>query len=78
MSSETPNPTESENLQVDAEQEISKLASSEDVGIVKEFLEFLRDNKKWWLSPILIVLGILMLFVVLSLSPAAPFIYTLF
>jgi hypothetical protein len=47
-------------------------------GLFAELWLFLRDNKKWWLLPIL---GILLLFgvlVLLSGSGAAPFIYTLF
>lgn len=52
--------------------------NASDTGLVKEFIAFLRDNKKWWLLPILIVLLMLGLLIVLSGSAAAPFIYTLF
>jgi Family of unknown function (DUF5989) len=45
-------------------------------GLLGEFWEFLRHNKKWWLLPILITLLILGLLVVLSGTGAAPFIYT--
>ena len=47
-------------------------------SIVKEFVYFLATNKKWWLTPILLVLGLVGLLVILSASGAAPFIYTLF
>jgi hypothetical protein len=47
-------------------------------GLVSEFWEFLRDNKKWWLLPILVVLLLLGVLVVLGGTSAAPFIYTLF
>jgi hypothetical protein len=47
-------------------------------GLVSEFAYFLAQNKKWWLLPVLIVIGLLGLLVVLSGSGAAPFIYTLF
>lgn len=47
-------------------------------SLVGEFVYFLRQNKKWWLLPILIVLGAVALLVVASGSGAAPFIYTLF
>ena len=47
-------------------------------GLVREFVDFLRENKKWWLTPIVIVLLLVSVLAVLSLSPAAPFIYTLF
>ena len=41
-------------------------------------MEFLRQNKKWWLLPILILSLLLGLLIVLSGSGLAPFIYTLF
>lgn len=47
-------------------------------GLLTEFLDFLRYNKKWWLLPIVGVLLLLGLFLVLSTTAAAPFIYTLF
>jgi len=56
----------------------SQAAQGENSSLVAEFTEFLRDNKKWWLAPIVIsVLG-LGLLVLLGGSAAAPFIYTLF
>ena len=53
-------------------------AEQESVGIVREFIDFLRFNKKWWLTPIVLVLLLLGVFVLLVSTPAAPFIYTLF
>jgi hypothetical protein len=47
-------------------------------GLVQEFWHFLRQNKKWWLLPILLILIPLGLFMLLSSTAAAPFIYTLF
>ena len=47
-------------------------------GFLGEFWGFLRENKKWWLVPILITLLIFGLLVVLSGTGLAPFIYTLF
>lgn len=46
--------------------------------LAKEFLLFLKENKKWWLLPILLVLGVVGVLVMLGGSGAAPFIYTLF
>ncbi len=43
-----------------------------------EFLAFLKDNKKWWLAPIVIGLSLLALMAALSATGLAPFIYTLF
>ncbi len=47
--------------------------------LAKEFWLFLKVRKKWWLAPIVIVLGLLgMLIVFTQGSALAPFIYTLF
>ena len=53
-------------------------AESAQPGVVREFGEFLLNNKKWWLTPIILVLLLFGLLIVLSGSAAAPFIYTLF
>ena len=48
-------------------------------AIIKEFWDFLRERKKWWLAPIvifLLVLGGLLVFA--KGSALAPFIYSLF
>tara|TARA_B110000263_G_C14802037_1_gene282471 strand:- start:277 stop:426 length:150 start_codon:yes stop_codon:yes gene_type:complete len=46
---------------------------------IKEFLEFLKVRKKYWLFPILIVLVFFGALIVLSQGSAvAPFIYTIF
>ncbi len=47
-------------------------------GLLVEFKDFLLHNKKWWLTPIVVVLLFAALFVVLSGSAFAPFIYTIF
>ena len=47
--------------------------------IVLEFFEFLKQNKKWWLFPIIFMLLLLGILIVFTQSSAlAPFIYTLF
>lgn len=53
-------------------------AEADSVGLVAELVAFLRDNKKWWLLPILVVLFMVGVLVVLGGTGAAPFIYTLF
>jgi len=47
-------------------------------GLVREFWDFLKYNKKWWLIPILIVILLVGALVMLTSSGVAPFIYTLF
>jgi Family of unknown function (DUF5989) len=55
-----------------------RLANQKQPGIVAEFFEFLRDNKKWWLLPILILIGAFGILVALASTGVAPFIYTMF
>ena len=48
-------------------------------NLIIEFWEFLKVRKKYWLLPILIVMGLLSVLVVFSeTSVVAPFIYALF
>jgi hypothetical protein len=47
-------------------------------GLVSELIDFVRNNKKWWLTPILLVMLIMGALIFLSGTAAAPFIYTLF
>ena len=56
----------------------AQAAEESDVGLVREFIDFLRENKKWWMAPILVAVLGLGVLVMLGGSAAAPFIYTLF
>ena len=48
-------------------------------SILKEFWDFLKVRKKWWMAPIIIILSLLGFLIVLTEGSAvAPFIYTLF
>ncbi len=47
-------------------------------GFFAESLYFLRQNRSWWLSPVIVALLLIGLLVVLAGTGAAPFIYTLF
>ena len=64
----------------DEEQQDDFLAQSSEsrTGLAREFVAFLKDNKKWWLAPIIISIIGLGLLVMLGGTAAAPFIYTLF
>ena len=49
------------------------------MDFIKEFWEFLRVRKKYWLFPILLLLVLFGALIVLSQGSAiAPFIYTIF
>ena len=46
---------------------------------IKEFWEFTKERKRYWLAPIIIILALFgMLLVFTQSSVVAPFIYTLF
>jgi hypothetical protein len=47
-------------------------------GFFQDLLQFLIQNKKWWLVPIVFVILLMGILVVLGSTAAAPFIYTLF
>lgn len=47
-------------------------------GLFGELWGFMKENKRWWLLPILVFLLIFGLLLVLGGTGAAPFIYTLF
>jgi len=58
--------------------DFERQAAQRPTGLVREFWDFLRHNKKWWLTPILIVLLLVMGLVLLGGTAMMPFIYTLF
>lgn len=58
--------------------EFAHAAEQQQVGILREFWDFLRYNKKWWITPIVVVLLLVGLLVFLSTTAVAPFIYTIF
>ncbi|MGE0268878.1 MAG: DUF5989 family protein [Candidatus Omnitrophota bacterium] len=49
------------------------------ITILKEFWEFLKVRKRYWLAPIIIILVILSLLIIFAQTSAVtPFIYTIF
>ena len=66
---------EGEDKQVNEFIEASKAGRS---GFVSELWAFLRHNKKWWLTPIILVMLLVGLLVIMSSSGVGPFIYALF
>ena len=56
--------------------DFARQAEEAPPGLLAEFWDFLIHNKKWWLTPIILVL--LLIGALIFLSPAAaPFIYPL-
>jgi len=60
----------------DEHSDFDSQADENPPGLIAEFFDFLLHNKKWWLLPIILVLAAVGVFVVLTGTAAAPFLYT--
>jgi hypothetical protein len=58
--------------------DFAKQANLNRPGFINELWIFVRYNKRWWLTPIILLLLFVGLIIVLGGTAAAPFIYTLF
>lgn len=56
----------------------AEAGNEQQVSLAREVFDMLRQNKKWWLLPILVILGLFGLLLIAGSTGAAPFIYTLF
>lgn len=58
---------------------MSPRPSRSKFALMGELWDFMKVRKKWWLAPILLILGMLSLLIVFTEGSAlAPFIYALF
>jgi len=62
----------------ESKNEFEQEGDEKSLTLIQEFMQFIVENKKWWMIPILLSFGLIGLLVVLSSTGAAPFIYTLF
>ena len=53
-------------------------AQEEERGLISEFVMFMAENKMWWMTPILVVFGLLGVLLIVGATGVAPFIYPLF
>lgn len=60
------------------EEDFTEQAGAPQRGFLAELWDFLRHNKKWWLTPVIVTLIVVGILVILGSTAAAPFIYTLF
>ncbi len=58
--------------------DFQRQAEQPQPGLLREFLDFLVHNKKWWLVPILITIALFGVLVFLSSTTALPWIYAIF
>jgi hypothetical protein len=47
-------------------------------GFLRDLVMFIRNNKKWYLIPVIVSIFLLGILIALGSTGAAPFIYTLF
>lgn len=64
--------------QTDAPDDFARQVDSASPGLLREFWDFLRTEKRWWLTPIILVLLLFGALLVLGGTGLAPLIYTLF
>jgi Family of unknown function (DUF5989) len=52
---------------------------SDTLSLLRELVQFLKQEKKWWLLPLCVILVLVSILIVIAESSAlAPFVYTLF
>ena len=59
----------------DAKHEFEKAAEEGRLSLAAEFWMFLKENKKWWLLPIIVVFGLIAFFAWAMGTGIAPFLY---
>ncbi len=62
----------------DKRTEFEKSGEEKDVGLFGEFIGMMKQNKKYWLIPLILILVLFGVLIILGSTAAAPFIYTLF
>lgn len=73
------NDQDSNSTKSDSNSDFDRAASEQRVGLFTEFWEFLKDNKKWWLLPIVgCMAGLIILLAIAAWGGGAalPFTYT--
>jgi hypothetical protein len=58
--------------------DLRELSEARSTGIFQELWGFMSHNKKWWLTPIVLMMLLLGALILVGGTGAAPFIYTLF
>lgn len=59
------------------QEDFLQAAKGKERGLVAEFIAFMAENKLWWMTPILIVFGLVGVLLLLGATGFAPFIYTM-
>ncbi len=62
----------------DRRTEFEKSGDEKDIGLFGEFVGLMKQNKKYWLIPLVLILLLLGVLIILGSTAVAPFIYPLF
>jgi len=62
----------------DTPNDFEQASQEKQSNLLSEFMGFLKQTKKFWLLPLILVMLALAGLLILSSTAAAPFIYTLF
>lgn len=71
-------PLDVDSRSADDSNEFARQAETSQPNQLQEILAFIKHERKWFLTPIILILLLAGLFVVLSGTAVAPFIYTMF
>ena len=56
---------------------LKEAGSSKRPGLIADFLQFMREETKWWLTPILVVFALVAVLLLLASTGVAPWLYAL-
>lgn len=73
-----PNPQKPQRRQESEHNTLLEMARARRPSLVREYFAYVKQNKKWWILPIILCLLLLAGLIILSGSSVAPLIYTLF
>jgi hypothetical protein len=74
-----PTPPDKQNAEPDsAATEFARQAQEAPPSALAEIWSFLKQNKKWWVTPVVVILLLFGFLVIISGTSVAPFIYSLF
>ena len=68
----------SRNTDLGEDETFAKEAERSRISLLREYWDFIREDRKWWLAPIVFILLLSAAFILLGGTSIAPFIYTLF
>ncbi len=68
MNTDASPPEGTEPRDSDRKSSFEAQAEQKSVGLLREFWAYLRENKKWWLTPIILVLLLVGALILLGLS----------